>query len=89
MTLAELRAARRPIRDKITEGAYDKHAALPRGRPSRRGERRHADPLSVFVHRQLDAISQRIDRLKNRVNTVDADVKLLTGKVYELMSRSS
>ena len=39
------------------------------------------------VHRQLDMLSKRIDSLENRLNTLDADVKLLTGKVYELMSK--
>jgi len=39
------------------------------------------------VHRQLDLLSKRIDGLENRLNTLDADVKLLTGKVYELMAK--
>lgn len=43
--------------------------------------------LQSGVNRQLDALTQRIDRLEKRIDNIDADVKLLTGKVYELMAK--
>jgi chaperonin cofactor prefoldin len=46
--------------------------------------------LQASMHRQLDALSsslsQRIDRLEKRLENVEADLKLLTGKVYEMMA---
>jgi uncharacterized protein YoxC len=42
--------------------------------------------LQSSMHRQLDSVSQRIDRLESRLASLEADVKLLTGKVYEMMA---
>jgi hypothetical protein len=39
--------------------------------------------LQASIHRQMDAIGKRIDRAESQLDRVDADVKILTAKVYE------
>lgn len=46
--------------------------------------------LQASMHRQMDALSgalsKCIDSLEHRLESLEADVKLLTGKVYEMMA---